>query len=105
VTLLRRRKQRDEKPFTVMVRDLNAARQLARMSPEEERLLSSPRRPIMLLRRKSGSFLAEGIAPGNPFVGVMLPYTPVHHLLMQAVGSIPFVMTSGNRSARLAPAW
>jgi hydrogenase maturation protein HypF len=98
VTLLRRRKQRDEKPFAVMVRDLNAAKQLARMSAEEERLLSSPKRPIVLLQRNSGSFLAEGIAPGNPFVGVMLPYTPVHHLLMQAVGSIPLVMTSGNRS-------
>jgi hydrogenase maturation protein HypF len=98
VTLLRRRKQRDEKPFAVMVGDLNAAKQLARISADEERLLASPKRPIVLLHKRSRNCLAEGVAPRNPFVGVMLPYTPVHHLLMQAVGSIPLVMTSGNLS-------
>ncbi len=93
---LRRRKHRDEKPFAVMVADLAAARKLCDVSPAEEALLRSPRRPIVLLRRVGT--IAEGIAPRNPYLGVLLPYTPLHHLLMRAVGDMPLVLTSGNRS-------
>ena len=62
------------------------------------KLLASPKRPIVLLHRRSRAGVAEGVAPGNPCLGVMLPYTPLHHLLLEAVGGIPLVMTSGNRS-------
>ena len=68
-------------------------------SREAERALSlSPARPIVLLRKREPSGVAEEVAPGNPWLGVMLPYTPLHHLLMRAVGGGPLVMTSGNRS-------
>jgi hydrogenase maturation protein HypF len=95
---LRRRKRRDEKPFAVMVGDIEAARNLCEILPEEERLLLSSRRPIVLLRKRAGCSLADEVAPGNPYLGVMLPYTPLHHLLLRAVAGIPLVMTSGNRS-------
>ncbi|MFW6058577.1 MAG: carbamoyltransferase HypF [Phycisphaeraceae bacterium] len=93
---LRRRKYRDEKPFALMVRDMDAAQRLCEVSDDERALLTSPRRPIVLLRRQDGADLAERVAPGNPWLGVMLPYTPLHHLLMRAVDG-PMVMTSGNR--------
>jgi hydrogenase maturation protein HypF len=98
IKLLRQRKQRDEKPFAVMVRDLNVARQYAHVSAEEEKLLTSPQRPIVLLHKRPDTNLAEKVAPDNPCVGVMLPYTPLHHLLLEAVDGLPLVMTSGNRS-------
>lgn len=98
VDVLRRRKHRDEKPFAVMVRDLAAARALCEVTPEEESLLLSPRRPIVLLRRRPSLALAEGLAPGNPWLGLMLPYTPLHHLLLHELAGMPIVMTSGNRS-------
>ena len=100
VVELRRRKQRDEKPFAVMVTNLKSAERLCEISPEEARLLQSPRRPIVLLRRRENcrEALAPAIAPGNPYLGIMLPYTPLHHLLLHDVGDIPLVMTSGNRS-------
>jgi hydrogenase maturation protein HypF len=98
VAELRRRKHRDEKPFAVMVGDLASVAKLCEVTPAEEALLSSPQAPIVLLRKRSPSVLADNIAPGNPYVGVMLPYTPLHHVLMRAVGGIPLVMTSGNRS-------
>jgi hydrogenase maturation protein HypF len=98
VAELRRRKHRDEKPFAIMVRDLLAVEKLCEIEDGERQLLASPRRPIVLLRRRPDAEVAEGIAPGNPFLGVMLPYTPVHHLLFDAVGDRPLVMTSGNRS-------
>jgi hydrogenase maturation protein HypF len=94
---LRDRKQRDEKPFAVMVRDLEAARALAWLDPAEEALLASVERPIVLVRRRPAAGLAPGIAPGNPLVGLVLAYTPLHHLLLEAAGR-PLVMTSGNRS-------
>lgn len=94
---LRRRKERDEKPFAVMVRDLEAAQSLCELNEHERRLLSTPRRPIVLLRKRKDLKLAEQVAPGNPFLGLMLPYTPLHHLLLHAVNGIPLVMTSGNR--------
>ena len=95
---LRRRKQRDEKPFALMVEDLNAAREIAEVSPQEAGLLTSPRRPIVLVRRKPGERLAPSVAPGNPMLGLMLPYTPLHYLLLRELSGAPLVMTSGNRS-------
>ncbi|HEY2155716.1 MAG TPA: carbamoyltransferase HypF, partial [Isosphaeraceae bacterium] len=98
VAELRRRKHRDEKPFAVMVPDEAAVAALVEVGPVERTLLASPQRPIVLLRRRRPCVVAEDVAPGNPWLGVMLPYTPLHHLLMRAVGGIPLVMTSGNRS-------
>jgi hydrogenase maturation protein HypF len=95
---LRRRKHRDEKPFAIMVADSEAARTHCAVDSAEHTLLTSVRRPIVLLRKRSTSVIAEGVAPRNPWLGVMLPYTPLHHLLMQAVEGTPLVMTSGNRS-------
>jgi|CXWL01.1.fsa_nt_gi hydrogenase maturation protein HypF len=92
---LRRRKDREEKPFALMFPDLVAVRAACDLSRTEERLLGSPESPIVLLRRHS-SALAPGIAPGNPYLGVLLPYAPLHHLLMREV-DFPVVATSGNR--------
>jgi hydrogenase maturation protein HypF len=98
VAVLRQRKQRDEKPFAVMLRDVGAAEKYCKASPAEETLLRSPKRPIVLLHKRPNTRVAEGVSPLNPCLGVMLPYTPLHHLLVDAVGGIPLVMTSGNRS-------
>jgi hydrogenase maturation protein HypF len=97
VALLRRRKGRGDKPFAVMMRDLDAVRAYARVSPEEERLLTGRERPIVLLRAagEAGRRLAAAVAPGQASVGVLLPYAPLHDLLLDAA---PLVMTSGNRS-------
>jgi hydrogenase maturation protein HypF len=97
VAALRQRKARDEKPLAVMVADLESARDLCEIDAAEAKLLTSSARPIVLLRKRPGMELAEQIAPGNPFFGVMLPYTPLHYLLMQSVARA-LVMTSGNRS-------
>jgi hydrogenase maturation protein HypF len=95
VTRLRRRKHRDERPFAVMVADLALARRIAVLAPEEERLLLSPERPIVIATRREPSPIAAGIAPGNPLIGIFLPYSPLHHLLLACVRR-PLVMTSGN---------
>lgn len=95
VQKLRLRKRREEKPLAVMVADLDAAHHLAELSAEEEALLSGPERPIVLCRRKHGARLAPAVAPDTPLVGIFLPYTPLHHLLLAAVGA-PLVMTSAN---------
>jgi len=105
---LRRRKHRDEKPFAVMVRDVEAARFICEVSQAEEELLRSAARPIVLLRRSEESAagaaayegLPDNVAPRNPNVGVMLPYTPVHHLLFSALSTehSALIMTSGNRA-------
>jgi hydrogenase maturation protein HypF len=98
VAELRRRKHRDEKPFAIMVPDLAAAAALVEIDSVEAGLLTTPRRPIVLLRKRVPCSVAAGIAPGNPWLGVLLPYSPLHHLLMEAVEGLPLVMTSGNRS-------
>jgi hydrogenase maturation protein HypF len=97
---LRRRKFRDAKPFALMVSSLENARELCEVSVEEAKLLASPRKPIVLLRRRAdtGPAIAEAVAPGNPYLGLMLPYTPLHHLLVDAVKGRALVMTSGNQS-------
>ncbi|MGA2787112.1 MAG: carbamoyltransferase HypF [Verrucomicrobiota bacterium] len=119
IQLLRERKQREEKPFALMFPSLESVKAECEVSLLEERLLRSPEAPIVLLRRihlitptdeksqrmktsksKSvGTFhpLANSVAPGNPYLGVMLPYTPLHHLLMAELG-FPVVATSGNLS-------
>ena len=96
VATVRARKARGGKPFAVMVRDLAAARALAEVDDAEAAVLTSPARPVVLLRRHSGAALAEAVAPDNPWLGVLLPYTPVHHLLLETGGVL--VMTSANRS-------
>jgi hydrogenase maturation protein HypF len=97
VQRLRQRKRRDEKPFAVMARDLEHAQALAVLSPDEERLLTSVERPIVLVPRREPSCLAPDVAPRNPFVGMFLPYAPLHHLLLRGFRR-PLVMTSGNFS-------
>jgi hydrogenase maturation protein HypF len=97
VRRLRQRKHREEKPFAVMCAGIAAARSLAEIAPEEQALLESIQRPIVLLAKRTPFALAEEIAPRNRRVGVMLPYTPLHHLLM-AEGFVALVMTSGNLS-------
>ncbi|HET7480837.1 MAG TPA: carbamoyltransferase HypF [Rubrobacteraceae bacterium] len=97
VRILRGRKVRQDKPFAIMARDLAQARDLCRISPQEEALLTSPARPIVLLERKEDSGVAEEVAPRQKTLGLMLAYTPLHHLLLRDAG-IPLVMTSGNNS-------
>jgi hydrogenase maturation protein HypF len=99
---LRERKHREEKPLAVMVRDLDHAKELCAVSELEERVLRSPEAPIVLLRRRASAagtlaLVCPLVAPGNPWLGVMVPYTPLHHLLMAEV-QVPLVATSGNLS-------
>jgi hydrogenase maturation protein HypF len=97
VAALRARKHREDKPFAVMTADLAAARQLCQVSDAEAALLTSQARPIVLLTRLPKAAVALSAAPGNRQLGVMLPYTPLHHLLLAAAGR-PLVLTSGNVS-------
>ena len=94
---LRSRKYREDKPFAVMAADLGAAGRLGEVSGAEAALLSSASRPIVLLNRRAGAGIAAAVAPANRQLGVMLPYTPLHHLLLAAVAG-PIVLTSGNVS-------
>lgn len=97
VAELRRRKARDDKPFAVMVAGPDQAETLCRLDDTARRLLASPRRPIVLLPRRPDAPVAASVAPGAPELGLLLAYTPLHHLLLTEVGC-PLVMTSGNRS-------
>jgi hydrogenase maturation protein HypF len=97
VAALRARKRREDKPFAVMAADLPAARRLCQVSDAEAALLTSPARPIVLLARRPDARVAVSAAPGNRQLGVMLPYTPLHHLLLEASAG-PLVLTSGNVS-------
>src|SRR5262249_56483775 len=93
---LRARRHREDKPFAVMAGSLAAARRLCEVDQAAARLLTSPGRPIVLMPRRPGT-VAGAVAPGNRQLGVMLPYTPLHHLLLEAAAG-PVVMTSGNIS-------
>ena len=97
VERLRQRKHREEKPLAVMSPDLETVKGYARIAPEEAELLTSMQRPIVLLEKKRPEKLAFSVAPRNSYVGVMLPYTPLHHLLLRN-GFSALVMTSGNLS-------
>jgi hydrogenase maturation protein HypF len=92
---LRRRKARDDKPFAVMVRDIHHAEDVCALSDEERALLASPSRPIVIVRRR-GEKIARSVSPDTDTLGVMLPYTPLHHLLLE--GGAALVMTSCNAS-------
>jgi len=95
VTELRERKRRRGEPFALMVRDLEAARRLAHLDGAEAALLQSPARPIVLARRRADAAVAADVAPRQNYLGLMLPYTPLHHLLLRESG-LALVMTSGN---------
>jgi hydrogenase maturation protein HypF len=101
VAALRQRKHREDKPFAVMAADLAAAAELAEVDAAAANLLTSAARPIVLLPRREraepGAAVAPATAPGNRQLGIMLPYTPLHHLLLAAVAR-PIVLTSGNVS-------
>ena len=97
VAALRRRKHREDRPFAVMVADVEAAQELCELGAEERVLLTSAARPIVLLGRRAGVEVAPSVAPGSPSLGLMLPYTPLHHLLLEACAG-PIVLTSGNLS-------
>lgn len=97
VARLRQRKHREEKPFALMMPSLEVARSYCEISPAEVELLESQAAPIVLLQPKPGTDIASNVAHCSPYLGVMLPYSPLHHLLMQEC-RFPLIATSGNRS-------
>jgi hydrogenase maturation protein HypF len=97
VAALRARKHREDKPFAVMVRDVAAARTLVSLTDQEAALLAGRDRPIVLAPRRSDAPVAASVAPRSADLGVLLPYSPLHHLLLADAGD-PLVMTSGNVS-------
>ena len=100
VDLLRARKKRSDKPFALMSFSLNEIKNYCQVSEEEEKLLSSPQHPIVLLTTLANAEIAPAVAPGQNTLGVMLPYTPLHLLLLEPQPGFPtaLVMTSGNLS-------
>jgi hydrogenase maturation protein HypF len=97
VNSLRERKRRPSKPLAVMMSTIGEVGKHCLVSPQERELLESPQAPIVLLRWKQASNISKAVAPALKYLGVMLPYTPLHHLLLKEVG-LPLVMTSGNLS-------
>ncbi len=97
VNLLRQRKKRPSKPFAIMVSSIEDAKTHCYISEEEEKLLISPYAPIVLIKWNSDSFISTAVAPNLRYLGVMLPYTPLHHILLRET-DLPLVMTSGNLS-------
>ena len=108
VRRLRERKRKSNKPFAVMSISIEDINQFCTISPEEKELLTSNRRPVVLLQKRDGEYLSDAVSPNNRFVGVMLPYTPLHHLLFTHPNISDYsgkkslfkalVMTSGNLS-------
>ncbi|RDH78328.1 carbamoyltransferase HypF [Mycolicibacterium moriokaense] len=104
VAALRQQKDRRSKPFAVLARDLSVARRFAEISDADAAVLTSPARPVVLLRRRRDAPVATAVAPNSPLIGLMLPYTPIHHLLLARVpgaATAPpdaIVLTSANRS-------
>lgn len=100
IARLRERKHREEKPFALMFPNMDSIRYMCDVSAFEERLLCSSESPIVLLRKiefVENPSVSDAVAPGNPYLGVMLPYTPSHHMLMRELG-FPVIATSGNLS-------
>lgn len=97
VQRLRSRKRRPNKPFALLFPSVESVRASCVLSPEEETVLRSPQAPIVLVRKRQEADLAEAVSPGNPYIGAMLPATPLHYLLMEDLQR-PVVATSGNRS-------
>lgn len=97
IETLRERKNRPHKPFALMMLDMQQIKKHCEVSKEEEDLLCSPQTPIVLLKRRDKSIIPYSVAPNNNYLGVMLPYTPIHHLLMREFQE-PLIMTSGNLS-------
>ena len=97
VQRLRIRKHRQSKPFALMYPSLERVKNDCKVGSEAEKLLCSAAAPIVLIEHNNPTHIAPGVAPGNPYFGVMLPYTPLHHLLLQALNR-PLIATSGNRS-------
>jgi hydrogenase maturation protein HypF len=95
VQTLRERKRRPDKPFAVMIGTMNKVVEHCELPQEEETLVASPQCPIVLLPWRPTSSVVRQVAPCTPYLGVMLPYTPLHHVLLRDVGR-PLVMTSGN---------
>ncbi|MBI5407873.1 MAG: carbamoyltransferase HypF [Nitrospirae bacterium] len=98
VSKLRARKFREYKPFAIMVRDIKTAKEICFVNEKEEQLLSGVKRPIVLLKKSPDAMVSEDVAPNQKYFGVMLPYTPLHHLLLAESGLI-LVMTSANISS------
>jgi len=101
---LRQRKHRPDKPLAVMVADMDTARRLAHISPAEEEWMTGIRRPILLTAKKRPFPLADQVAPDTDFIGMMLPYTPLHHILLHDYAELKgaeaaLIMTSGNMSS------
>ncbi len=97
VSKLRSRKYREYKPFAIMVRDIATANEICHLNREEEDLLKGVKRPIVLLSKRDNNYIAGDVAPNQRYLGVMLPYTPLHYLLLEKSGLI-LVMTSANIS-------
>ncbi len=97
VARLRQRKHREEKPFALMMASVEMAREYCEISSAEQELLESQAAPIVLMRPKPGTDIAWNVAHCSPYIGVMLPYSPLHHLLMREC-PFPLIATSGNRS-------
>ncbi len=97
VCRLRKRKLREEKPFAIMSYDVNRIRKYAWVEPEEETLLMSSQRPIVILKKREPNILSNEVSPRNNYFGTMLPYTPLHYILL-SYGFLALVMTSGNIS-------
>ena len=97
IQLLRQRKRRPFKPLAIMIADMEEARRHCYISEAEEKLLTSQQSPIVLIRWKPESTVCQAVAPNLKYLGVMLPYTPLHHILLREMG-LPLVMTSGNIS-------
>lgn len=97
VKLLRQRKIREDKPFALMVKDLEQAKEYCYISQQEAEQMSSPYRPILLVKKKENTGIASQVAPGNEYLGMMLPYTPLHYLIFEHI-DFPLVMTSANLS-------
>lgn len=97
VQRLRRRKRREEKPFALLFPDIASVKNACLVSEMEERLLLSPESPIVLLTHRRDAVVAPSVAPNNPYLGVMLPYSPLHYILMEEIKT-PLVATSGNLS-------